>query len=113
MIRGLRGRRPLIQGQTLRILCFILSEYDRAHLLTVREIGQRFGIRSPNAVKQALDRLRSAGMVTWEDGQPRTLRPLVRLLVLPTEWDKPADPVGNGTGAIGMVPPGSAGVQGG
>lgn len=41
-----------------------------------RQIGDAFGIRSPNGVVCHLDRMRARGMVTWVEGVSRTLRAL-------------------------------------
>lgn len=41
---------------------------------SIREIGDALEIKSTSTVKGQLDRLRSAGYLTWEEGKPRTLR---------------------------------------
>ncbi|MEK5503261.1 MULTISPECIES: LexA family protein [Bacillus] len=40
---------------------------------TVREIGDRVGLKSSSTTKGHLDRLRAKGLVDWEEGKPRTL----------------------------------------
>ena len=41
---------------------------------SVREIGQRLGITSPNGVKCHLNALKEKGYLTWRPGFARTLR---------------------------------------
>jgi SOS-response transcriptional repressor LexA len=49
-----------------------------------REITAAMGWESTSTSFAALARLRRAGMVTWEPGIPRSLRPLVR--EVPGPW---------------------------
>jgi SOS-response transcriptional repressor LexA len=58
----------------------ILDEVVRFHrehgyCTSVRELMRRFGWASPNAVVFHLTALRERGLVTWEPGIARTLRP--------------------------------------
>jgi SOS-response transcriptional repressor LexA len=41
---------------------------------TVRELGQALGISSSSTVQGFLERLKIHGLVTWEQGCPRTLK---------------------------------------
>ena len=40
---------------------------------TVREIGERIGLKSPSTVKFHLDNLRSAGLIQWDGGKTRSI----------------------------------------
>ena len=55
-----------------RILTF-LREWSRPYCPTLREIADALGVTSISAVSYHLSRLRTAGIVDWVDGQPRTL----------------------------------------
>ena len=46
---------------------------EKLYSPTIREIADEFGIKSPNAVAGHLKVLRKRGLVTWLDGQSRTL----------------------------------------
>lgn len=41
---------------------------------SMREVGASVGIKSPSAIKYRLGRLRQLGLVSYEDGMPRTLK---------------------------------------
>lgn len=47
---------------------------EKGYPPTVREIGDRVGLKSSSATKGHLDRLKRDGFVTWEERQPRTIR---------------------------------------
>lgn len=49
---------------------------------SIAEVARACGVRV-HAVQRHLDRLRRLGLVTWEVGRVRTVRPLCRLEVLP------------------------------
>jgi SOS-response transcriptional repressor LexA len=53
-----------------------LREFIKAHGYspTVRELMKPLGIVSTNGIKVHLDALRAKGVVTWQEGKPRTLR---------------------------------------
>lgn len=58
----------------------ILDEVTRfqrelGYCTSVRELMRKFGWTSPNAVMLHLTALRKRGLVTWEPGVARTLRP--------------------------------------
>ncbi len=58
----------------------VLDEIARFHeqhgyCTSVRELMHKFGWTSPNAVMFHLHFLRAAGLVQWEPGVARTLRP--------------------------------------
>ena len=46
---------------------------------TMREVGERAGLQ-PVTAMLALRALRAAGVLTYIDGDPRTIRPLVRVV---------------------------------
>lgn len=48
---------------------------ERGYCTSVRELMRRFGWASPNAVLTHLRALRKRGLVTWEPGVARTIRP--------------------------------------
>lgn len=41
---------------------------------TFREIGKRVNLASSSTVQSHLEKLKTKGYITWEPGQPRTLR---------------------------------------
>ncbi|MDM5335685.1 helix-turn-helix domain-containing protein [Fictibacillus enclensis] len=41
---------------------------------TVREIAEMVGVTSTKIVLEYLERLRREGLVSWEEGRPRTLK---------------------------------------
>ncbi|ETB71194.1 transcriptional regulator [Bacillus sp. CPSM8] len=45
---------------------------------SVREIGERVGLKSSSTTKGHLDRLRKKGLVDWEEGKTRTLHLLYK-----------------------------------
>lgn len=47
---------------------------EKGYPPTIREIGDRVQLRSSSAPHRALRSLRAEGLVTWEEGSPRTLR---------------------------------------
>ncbi len=60
------------QSKTLRALARLIDE--RGYAPTVRELADRLGWRSTNAVHPHLRALRDQGLVTWWEGHSRTLR---------------------------------------
>ena len=57
------------------IVDFIRSfRADRGFPPTVREIGEKFGIRSPNGVMHHLHALRKRGAIDWDEASPRSIR---------------------------------------
>lgn len=47
---------------------------------SIRGIGERFGIASPNGVVSRLRPLQAKGAIDWEPGKARTLRPRVTVV---------------------------------
>ncbi len=41
---------------------------------TMREVATRVGVSSSDTIYQRLKMLRTEGLITWEEGKPRTLR---------------------------------------
>lgn len=75
---------PALTPRQQAILDYVVSHArERGYAPTVREIGDRFGIRSPNAVACHLDALRRKGRVTSEPGRARTLRAVTPRTTLP------------------------------
>ena len=60
-------------------LLALLRVYERDGRATMREVAAERGCSLSSAVAQ-LERLRNAGLVTWEDGHAATLRPLVSVV---------------------------------
>lgn len=80
-----------IKPACLRVLGAVLA---LPRPVTVMGIIQHLGFRSKNAIKQHLDRLREAGLVTWDDGKHGTLRATCRVCtctVIAMGWQQTAD----------------------
>ncbi len=60
-----------------RTLLALVLEYEDEGRATVRSVAARAD-RSIEVTHRDLTRLRSEGLVTWDDGRHGTLRPLVR-----------------------------------
>lgn len=59
------------------ILSFIRFKVDVDRVApTIREIGQHFGIKSPNGVMCHIRALEAKGFLTWRRGLARTMRPV-------------------------------------
>lgn len=77
-------KRPLtertIPPSHLRVLAAIMEGHATGRVLTFRQILSHLGLspNSVNVVARAINRLATAGLVTWEPGKKRTLRPTCR-----------------------------------
>lgn len=71
-----------IHSAALRLLLALCLATQQGQTPSVRDLCRMLG-RDINTVHQRLVRLRQLGLVTWEYGRGRTLRPLVRLIVEP------------------------------
>ena len=60
------------QLEVLRTL-FALTE-KRGYAPTIRELGNKLGIESTNAVKDHLKALKKRGLIEWTPNRARTLR---------------------------------------
>lgn len=62
--------------KTLDDLLEFISDhlYERGYAPSVREVAKFMGYSSASSAHLALRRLRSKGLVDWEERQPRTLR---------------------------------------
>lgn len=60
-------------------LLALLRVYERDGRATVRSVADERGVALSSAYR-LLDELRNEGLVTWEDGQAGTLRPLVSVV---------------------------------
>ena len=68
------SRLDLLTSRQRAIFEFIESELSaRRPAPTVREIGKRFGISSPNGVRVHLVALRKKGLIAWDEYKSRTL----------------------------------------
>lgn len=58
-----------------QIIYDFIREYSRTcgYPPSVREIADHIGVKSPSTVKFHLDKLRSAGVLHWEDGKTRSI----------------------------------------
>lgn len=50
-----------------------ITEHQRSP--SVRELADRIGLATPSAMHRRLLSMRDKGLVTWEEGKARTLRP--------------------------------------
>jgi repressor LexA len=65
------------------VLAFIARFYaDHGYAVTNRQICRQFKFVSPNAAVTHLKPLRRHGLVTWQSGQARTIRPTQAGLLL-------------------------------
>lgn len=67
-----------LPNNAMRILLFILGEADKEKCVTYRQIAKQFGWVTPRYVMQLLEQLKSAGLITWQPKQARTIRPTCR-----------------------------------
>lgn len=70
------GREPLTQRQ-MDVLEFIVEQYKAGQTPSVREIADRFGIRSPNGVVCHLDALISKGYIKRSQRKARSIVPVL------------------------------------
>ena len=69
-------RRPMTARQQ-QIYEFVRTYRDsHGYCCNVREIAEAFSFSGNNAVVGDLWALRKKGWLTWQDGQPRTIRPV-------------------------------------
>ncbi len=68
------GRPRKLGPGALRVLAWVLT-HGSGRCLTVREVMSGLGLRAPNGVHQHLRRLRSAGLMAFEDTLERTICP--------------------------------------
>ncbi len=64
-----------LRRSPLKVLGYIMRLNSLGQTITVRGICREFGWASPNTAKGHLDRLRSAGLVSWTRGTCGTIRP--------------------------------------
>ncbi|MEG6615416.1 hypothetical protein V6C27_03090 [Peptococcaceae bacterium 1198_IL3148] len=57
-----------------QIINAIIELSGKGYPPSIREIGKLVGLRSSSTIHARLAKLRKAGIVEWEQGQPRTLR---------------------------------------
>lgn len=76
----MQGKETITPGQLrlLALICRFIDEHGSAP--SVRELAALLSV-SPNGAHCHLRRLRKKGLVTWNYGSWRTLRPLVRIEV--------------------------------
>ena len=67
--------RPLTKRQRQILDEVTRFQTEHGYCTSVRELMRKFGWTSPNAVVFHLTALRERGLVTWEPGVARTLRP--------------------------------------
>lgn len=66
--------RPVLTARQAEVLAYIRESIaSRGYAPTVREIGARFGIASPNGVISTLRALRTKGRLRWVENKSRTL----------------------------------------
>jgi len=59
-----------------QILGFVARFYaEKGYALTVRQICKQFHFASPNAAWTHMNALKRHGLITWQSGQARTIRP--------------------------------------
>jgi len=58
----------------------VLTVYAVDGRCTVRSVMDELGLRSTSSAHRRLNRLRSAGLVAWDQGRTGTLRPLYGLV---------------------------------
>lgn len=63
-----------------RTLLGVVAEHHEQGRATVRGVRDRVGRSSHDSIWFNLRRLRTLGLVDWEDGRRGTLRPLVRVV---------------------------------
>lgn len=61
----------MVRGELLELIAAHVDEHGYA--LTVREVGDAMGWKSPATVHSHLDGLRRLGLVDWRAGEVRTL----------------------------------------
>lgn len=61
----------------------MISRYieENGYPPTIRDIGKELKLTSTSTVHSYLNVLKSKGYVTWEEGRPRTLKILERILI--------------------------------
>ena len=75
-----------VTARQLAVYDFITEQLEnRGVCVTVREIGEHFGIRSPNGVVCHLKALKRKGLIEWDPGRARTIRP-ARLCAGNASW---------------------------
>lgn len=62
-----------------RDLLEIINDYydEKGYAPSYREIAKRMSISSSSTIQGHLDKLKEKGFVTWEPGQPRTLKVII------------------------------------
>lgn len=65
---------PLTERQSEILLHLVAYSDMHGYPPTIREIGNHFGISSPNGVVSHLKALRDKGAIDWRKGQSRTLK---------------------------------------
>lgn len=57
-------------------VCKVIADFaaKNQYAITIRELCTTFGWRSSSSGKKRVDQLRRKGMVTWNEGETRTLR---------------------------------------
>lgn len=82
-----RGRPPRSVAPPDADLLVMIERMTAAdgHPPSVRAMQRAVGLASPASMHRHLLRLRRAGLVTWEDGRPETLRVVEPLFQLPKQ----------------------------
>lgn len=71
---------PRLSPHRLRFLMAVIELCSRRGVcVTVRDLCRHLDM-SPNGVAYNLKHLRRMGLVAYEDGEPRTIRPVVRFI---------------------------------
>lgn len=71
---------PTPTARQAEIFDFVLQRCLNGNPPTIRDIGKRFEIRSPNGVMCHLNALKAKGMIVVESGHARGIRPAVPVL---------------------------------
>ena len=66
--------------RTARVLGFILDAARKHRVLTIRDLCKKMGTSSTNGVHFQLFALKRDGLITWEPGKARTIRPTCRFI---------------------------------
>ncbi|MEN1682101.1 MAG: hypothetical protein AAGJ46_21185 [Planctomycetota bacterium] len=66
--------RPLTRRQSTILGVIRAYQADHGYSPTLRDIGRRMGISSPNGVRCHLNALQTKGAIEWDPGRARTIR---------------------------------------
>lgn len=79
------SRKDVITPNGLLVLKVIAEKYAAGHSASTRDILAALGNVSLHGLQHHLNRLRRLGLITWDYGKSRTLRPTFKLFIPPEQ----------------------------